>query len=108
MADRPNEAPTRRTTGDDRVVRWDEGASRYELVVDGEVAGVLDVRDVGSHVVLPHTEVDRSRQGQGLGAVLVAGALGDLRRRGRRVEPTCWYVREYIDRHPDDAELLAD
>jgi len=100
MTDRPN--------ADDREVRWDEQAGRYELVVGGLLAGVLDVRDAGDHVVLPHTEIDRSRQGQGLGAVLVAGALADLRRRGRRIVPTCWYVREYLDRHPDDADLLAD
>jgi len=91
----------------DRTVRWDDEASRYELLVDGELAGVLDVSDAGDRVVLPHTEIDRRRQGQGLGAVLVAGALDDLRGRGRPIVPTCWYVREFIDRHPDYADLVA-
>ncbi len=90
-----------------REVRWTEDASRYELVIDGHVVGVLDVRAAGDHVVLPHTEIDRRRQGQGLGAVLVAGALDDLRRRSERIVPTCWYVREYIDAHPAYADLLA-
>lgn len=90
-----------------RSVRWDEQASRYELRVGDELAGVLDVRDSGDRVVLPHTEIDQRRQGQGLGAVLVTAALDDLRERGKPIVPTCWYVREFIDRHPDYADLLA-
>jgi predicted GNAT family acetyltransferase len=61
----------------------------------------------GDVVVLPHTEIDPARRGHGLGAVLVQGALDDVRARGRTVIPTCWYVREYLDLHPDQADLLA-
>ena len=95
------------TSTGERHVCWNDGAARYELVVGGEIAGVLDVHDAGDRVVLPHTEIDRRHQGQGLGAVLVTGALDDLRRRGRRIVPTCWYVREFVDAHPEYADLLA-
>lgn len=91
----------------EREVRWHEAASRYELLDGGVVVGIADVVDAGDHLVLPHTEIDPSRQGQGLGAVLVRGVLDDVRRRGRTVVPACWYVREFIERHPDDADLLA-
>lgn len=90
-----------------RHVEWDEVTSRYQLIVDDVVVGIADVVDVGDHVVLPHTEIDPSAQGQGLGAVLVRGALDDLRRRGRSIVPTCWYVREFIAGHPDYADLVA-
>lgn len=88
------------------VTRNDE-RSRYELVVDGDVVGIADFEVDGSVLVLPHTEIDRSRRGQGLGAVLVGGLLDDVRARGERVVPTCWYVREYIDLHPETVDLLA-
>jgi predicted GNAT family acetyltransferase len=88
-------------------VRRNEERDRYELLVDGDLAGVADYVVNGDVVVLPHTEIDPARRGQGLGAVLVQAALDDVRAQGRSVIPTCWYVREYIDLHPDEADLLA-
>lgn len=89
-------------------VRRNTERSRYELVVDGQVAGVADFHpgDEGV-VVLPHTEVDRSRRGQGLGAELVRGVLDDIRARGGTVDPRCWYVARFIDEHPDYRDLRA-
>ncbi len=81
--------------------------SRYELRVDGEVAGVADYSVVGDRVVLPHTEIDPRRRGHGLGAVLVREALEDLRASGRTVVPTCWYVAQFIDQHPEFGDLVA-
>jgi predicted GNAT family acetyltransferase len=88
-------------------VRRNDERDRYELVVDGDLAGVADYVVNGDVVVLPHTEIDPARRGHGLGAVLVQTALDDVRAQGRTVIPTCWYVREYIDLHPDQADLLA-
>ena len=88
------------------VTRNDE-RSRYELVVDGALVGIADFDANDAVLVLPHTEIDPSRRGQGLGAVLVGGVLADVRARGERVVPTCWYVREYLDLHPEEADLLA-
>jgi predicted GNAT family acetyltransferase len=88
-------------------VRRDDTRHRYELLVDGELAGVADFRLDGDRVVLPHTEIDGRRRGQGLGAVLVQGVLDDVRRARRTVVPVCWYVAQYIDQHPDERDLLA-
>ena len=81
--------------------------SRYELVIDARVVGIADYRVAGDAVVFPHTEIHPSLQGQGLGAVLVQGALDDVRRAGRTVVPRCWYVRQFIDEHPEYRDLLA-
>jgi uncharacterized protein len=54
-----------------------------------------------------HTEVDPTFEGQGLGDRLVAGALDDLRARGRKLLPLCPFVRDYLGRHPQDADLVA-
>jgi hypothetical protein len=38
----------------------------------------------------------------------VAGALDDIRARGLQVVPICPFVRAYIRRHPDDADLVVE
>lgn len=88
------------------VLRDDE-RSRYELHVDGELRGFADFEVRGDVVVLPRTVIDPAHRGSGLASELVRGALADVRRQGRTVVPACWYVAQYIERHPDEADLLA-
>jgi len=80
---------------------------RYELRVDGDLAGEIRYRRQPGTVVLVHTDVEPSLEGQGLGAVLVRGALEDIRSRGDRVVPICPFVRAYIRRHPEYADLVT-
>jgi predicted GNAT family acetyltransferase len=89
------------------TVRKDQERFRYELVEDGAVVGVADYREQGDAVVFHHTLIDPARRGQGLGAVLVQGALDDVRATGGRVVPVCWYVGQFIDTHSGYADLLA-
>ena len=88
-------------------VRRDEARSRYELVVDDELIGVCDFAEHGQLVLFPHTEIAYEKRGQGFGEVLVRGALEDVRARGQKVVPGCWFVAEYFELHPEDADLLA-
>jgi uncharacterized protein len=97
------------TTQDtDTRVQHRAEASRYELYVDDELAGVADYRELGDGtLVFPHTEIDPARRGQGLGAVLVQGALDDVRRAGARVVAQCWYVAQFIREHHEYRDLVA-
>lgn len=81
--------------------------SRYELYIDGQLVGVADYRANGDVWTFPHTVIVGSRRGRGLGAELVRGALDGARAAGATVVPQCWFVAEFIDRHPDYADLLA-
>ncbi|MBA2282586.1 MAG: N-acetyltransferase [Acidimicrobiia bacterium] len=81
--------------------------SRFEITVDDELVGVADYRVDGDVVVLPHTEIAPRHRGEGLAAVLVAGTLDEIRRRGQTVVPACWYVAQYIDDNPEYKDLLA-
>lgn len=81
--------------------------SRYELTVDGELAGVADYSILDGSVLMPHTEVESRRRGQGLAAILVRAALDDLRSSGRSVIPQCWYVAQFIEQHPEYGDLVA-
>jgi predicted GNAT family acetyltransferase len=89
------------------TVTKNEAAGRYELHVDGVLAGIADYTERDGVVVLPHTEIDGSRRGQGLGAVLVQGVLDDIQPSGRKVVPACWYVAQFIDEHPAYADLVS-
>jgi predicted GNAT family acetyltransferase len=81
---------------------------RYELRVDGALVGEIRYRRSDEEtVLLVHTDVDPSREGEGLGAVLVRGALDDIRARGQRVVPFCPFVAAYIRHHPEYNDLVT-
>jgi predicted GNAT family acetyltransferase len=80
---------------------------RYEIEVDGEVAGFINYRRDEGVIELVHTDVAPKWEGQGIGAALVQGALDDVRARGLEVRPYCPFVAKYIQRHPDYQDLVA-
>jgi len=81
--------------------------SRYELRVDGELIGIADYVVLDGRVVFPHTEIVPSHRGRGFAALLVRYALDDVRRSGRSVVASCWYVADFIDEHPEYRDLVA-
>jgi uncharacterized protein len=91
----------------DPVVTDDEAAQRYELRLDGQLAGVAEYELRGDIIVFTHTEIYPEFEGHGLAARLAASALDDARARHLRVIPRCPYVAEYIRRHPDYADLTT-
>ncbi|MFL6090224.1 MAG: GNAT family N-acetyltransferase [Aeromicrobium sp.] len=89
-------------------VRHNADAERYEIFVDGQMAGLTEAQPLDGDVVLfPHTEIDSAFEGQGLASKLVAGALDDIRARGLRIEVTCPYILAWLPKHPEYADLLA-
>jgi len=91
---------------DVRITRSDDGL-KYLLTVDGAEAGLIASGLKDGRAVLYHTEVDPAFEGEGLGSALVKGALDDIRARGLEVVPLCGFVRAYIARHPEYADLVA-
>ncbi|MFD9704593.1 GNAT family N-acetyltransferase [Lentzea sp. NPDC059081] len=83
------------------MVTNNEAESRYEVHVDGELAGFLEYRDVSGVLALVHTEVGEEYGGQGLGAQLAKFALDDAQARGVKVSPLCPFVAKYIEKHPE-------
>lgn len=80
--------------------------SRYELVDGDAIVGFADYVIDGATVEFPHTVINPDRRGHGLGAILVEAALEDVRRSGKVVLPTCWYVAQFIDTHPEYADVV--
>src|ERR1700681_3115662 len=78
---------------------------RFELAVDGHIAAVYYELADGV-ITFVHTEVPPELGGQGIGSRLVKGALDQVRAEGLQVIVQCPFVKAWIDKHPDYADLL--
>ena len=84
-----------------------EAQKRYEARVDGELAGSAYYDAADDLIVFTHTEVDDAFEGKGVGSALAKFALDDVRADGRRkVVPRCPFIKGWIDKHPDYADLV--
>ena len=79
---------------------------RYEVRVDGELAGFSHYQPKPDQIAFIHTEIADRFEGQGLASRLIAFALEDARRRGLAVLPFCPFVNDYIQRHREYADLV--
>ena len=81
---------------------------RYEGRLGGRLVGFIDYRvNRDGRITLLHTEVDPVFEGHGVGSRLVGGALDDLRRRRVSVRVVCPFVRDYLRRHAEYADLVT-
>jgi predicted GNAT family acetyltransferase len=88
-------------------VKHDEAARKYYALVDG-AESVCEYGLAGEKTLnFWHTYVPPALRGKGIAEELVRQTLEDVRQRGLKVIPSCWYVRLYIDRHSQYRDLLA-
>lgn len=59
----------------------------------------------GDLIVFSHTEVFPANEGRGVGSALARAALDDVRSRGLKVMPLCPFIKAWMGRHPDYADL---
>lgn len=86
-------------------IEHDAAAGRFHTTVDGHEAECV-YRLSGGTMVFTHTEVPPAVEGRGIAAALVAAALAHARAHGLKVRPLCSYVRHYLRRHREEADLL--
>jgi uncharacterized protein len=79
---------------------------RYELAVDGHVAATY-YEIAGPVITFVHTEVPPELAGKGVGSKLIKGALDQVRSEGLKVIAKCTFVKAYIEKHPEYADLLT-
>jgi uncharacterized protein len=80
--------------------------NRYEIHDGEQLLGHADYQRQGDTVVFTHTEVDQDSGIKGLGSTLVRAALDDVRAKGGTVVPRCSFVRGWIEKHEDYADLV--
>ncbi|RYD54024.1 MAG: N-acetyltransferase [Sphingomonadales bacterium] len=80
--------------------------SRFELAVDGHTAFAA-YTIAGDVITFTHTVVPPALQGQGIASRLIAAALAEVRARGQKLIPECSFVQAYLEKHPQDRDLIA-
>ena len=101
------DSTTPRATPDQATVVEVPEENRYDLLLDGRRIGLLAYHRRGDRIAFTHTEVSPACEGRGFGSRLVQAALDDARRKGLVVAPLCPFTAQYIDRHPQYADLVA-
>ena len=79
---------------------------RFEITVDGELAGFAVYMRRPGLIDFLHTEIDPRFEGRGVGSTLIAAALDAARVEGLDVIPHCPFVRAYLQRHPELVDLV--
>ena len=80
--------------------------ARYEIRVDGELAGFAEYRLTEDRIDFTHTEVFDAFSGQGLAGQLARASLDDTQRRNLSVRPYCPFYRGWIQKHPEYVDLV--
>lgn len=80
---------------------------RFRMQLEGGVAELAYVPVSDSVLDLYSTWVPPAERGRHIAERLVRAALAYARERGLRVVPSCWYVRRWMEAHPEHADLLA-
>ena len=79
---------------------------RYEVSSDGQAAGYAEYILTDTLITFTHTEIDPAFEGKGMGSALIREALDDVRARELAVLPLCPFVKGWIERHGDYADLV--
>lgn len=86
-------------------VRDNPDERRFEAVVEGHTA-IAEYRLVDHGIMFTHTEVPQALEGRGVGTALVQAGLKAARDRGLKVLPVCTFFAGYIQRHPEEQDIL--
>jgi predicted GNAT family acetyltransferase len=87
-------------------IRQNVARQRYEL--DTEAGAALAFYRLHDGVMtFTHTEVPAALRGRGIGSAMMRAVLNDVRAQKLKVVAGCPFVADYIDRHPEFADLLA-
>ena len=81
--------------------------SQYEVIVDGEVGGIIQYRLADGVVDLQHTIVLPTHRGQGLAFLTTEYAVDRIVADGRTIVPVCWVAERWFAAHPERADALA-
>jgi predicted GNAT family acetyltransferase len=85
----------------------DNAGQRFVAALPGGEA-VLAYASAGPGTVeFYSTFVPPAERGRGVAAELVRVGVDHVRREGLRVIPSCWYVRHWLDAHPEAQDLVA-
>ncbi len=86
-------------------VRDNPELHRFEADL-GDAQAVAVYNLLTTKIMFTHTEVPEAYEGRGIGTALIRAGLNAARERGLKVIPTCPFFASYIQRHPEEQDLL--
>ena len=90
------------------TIQHDPEAGKFFTTVDGREGYLRYAHRSTETVDFQSTYVPSELRGKGLAGEIVERALEWAESEGKRVIPSCWYVNEYIKRHPRFESLRAE
>lgn len=88
------------------AIRDNKAKSRFEIELDGEVAE-LEYQPMGDAIAFLNTNVPELYRRRGIGNRLVRHGLEYARAHHLRAVPICPFVKYYVNRHPEFADVVA-
>lgn len=86
------------------VIQHNTDKRRFETEVEGHVA-LVEYNLFNNGINYTHTEVPTQLEGRGIGSALAKHVLNYARENNLRVMPLCPFIKAYIDRHPEYADI---
>lgn len=78
----------------------------YELLVDGQFAGLVVYEEAGGRYVFTHTFLAEGYRGRRLSWTLMRGVLEDVKDRGIAMRNSCPVLGRFIEKNPEYAPLI--
>ena len=79
----------------------------YELLVDGQFAGLIVYEATDDRYVFTHTFIAEGYRGRGLSQVLIRNVLDDVRARHITATNRCPIMDRFADRNPEYRPLIS-
>lgn len=90
-----------------RVVDVPE-AYRFEAYVDTSFVGFTRYARTRGEVIVLSTVTEPAWQGQGIASAMTKAILDMIRDAQWKIGPRCPFTGDYLARHPEEADLVAD
>ena len=84
----------------------DPAAERWTVDLEGQ-RSLLDYHLADGVMTIRHTEVPEAVGGRGIASRLVGAAFAWAREQGYKVRPACAYAAAWVQRHPQQADIVV-
>jgi len=86
-----------------------ENKGKFYIEENGKQIALMTYKKSGAgKIVIDHTEVDESLQGEGIGNDLVEAGVKFARENDLKIVATCPFAKKVIDETPEFQEFLAN
>jgi predicted GNAT family acetyltransferase len=93
-------------SAEELIITDNSGIGIYEAVMGGVIVAGVGYRKAGNRITLLVTSVFPEFRDKGIPPRLLSGVLEKIRARGETVRITCPFAAEFVNAHPEYADVL--